>query len=74
MMYKWLLKSARERRPVVIIYQKQDGSFSKRTIMVNKINTSFVHAYCYSKKQYRTFKLERILAVEPYRRNRFPSA
>lgn len=73
-MDKWLVKSAREKRPVVIIYQKQDGSFTKRTIMVYKIHAGYIKAFCYSKKQYRTFRMDRMYAVEPYQRKRLPSA
>lgn len=73
-MYKWLVKSAREKRPVVIIYESQNSTFSKRTIMVYKIQANYIKAYCYNKKQYRTFKIDRIYAVEPYRKKRLPSA
>ncbi|MFS8652150.1 MAG: hypothetical protein FWJ66_09590 [Caldibacillus sp.] len=73
-MYKWLVKSARENIPVVIIYRSLKGNFSKRTIMVHKIHADYIKAFCYSKMQYRTFKIERIYAVEPYRERRLPSA
>lgn len=42
--------------------------------MVHKIHADYIKAFCYSKMQYRTFKIERIYAVEPYRERRLPSA
>lgn len=62
-----LKRSLLDKIPVDIIYMKKDGSFTKRTILVRRINQKHVEAYCFMVHQLRTFYTENILAVAPTR-------
>lgn len=73
-MHKWLLKSAFDKTPVSIIYESKTGGFSKRTIIVKKLSTTHCLSYDLEKKEFRTFLIERILAVQPVQKNRTSSA
>ncbi|GIN71109.1 hypothetical protein J14TS2_15840 [Bacillus sp. J14TS2] len=58
-----LLKRACDNKtPIQIIYIDQDNQISQRTIKVLAITKNSVKAYCYTKRQFRTFKLENILS------------
>ncbi|GLY11337.1 hypothetical protein [Pseudobacillus badius] len=64
-MNAFLLRSQREELPLVIMYQAQDGTITKRTIIVKSLSSSAVYAYCFYRKQNRRFLLSNILAVYP---------
>lgn len=64
-MNAFLLRSQREELPLVIMYQTQDGTITKRTIIVKSLSSSAVYAYCFYRKQNRRFLLSNILAVYP---------
>lgn len=65
-MHQYFMKSAVHQIPLQIIYESKQGIFSKRVIFVKKINKDYIFAYCFTKKQYRKFSVDRILAVFPY--------
>lgn len=70
----YLLKSSLSSgKPIDIIYMKQDGTFSKRTIIVKNIQPNYIIAFCLNGKKPRTFKIESILSaakVKPHRGDR----
>jgi len=65
-----LNQSLKEVKPVEIIYQSKDLSFSKRRILVKAINEKYVKGFCFKKRQIRTFNLDSILAVAPIKDKR----
>lgn len=61
---KGLLKRAVESKEVLeMIYQNNKGEFSQRRIQVIKMNEESFSAYCFTRKQQRTFKISNILSV-----------
>lgn len=60
-----LIKSAVEQRPIEIIYQSKNGTITQRRITIKKINQQKILAYCHTKKQFRSFIIEQILAAQP---------
>ncbi|KLV27215.1 hypothetical protein ABW02_06740 [Niallia circulans] len=68
---KGLLKRAAESKEVLeMIYQNNKGEFSQRRIQVIKMNEESFSAYCFTRKQQRTFKISNILSVGPVRKVR----
>ncbi|MDR4318376.1 Uncharacterised protein [Niallia circulans] len=66
-----LLKRAAESKEVLeMIYQNNKGEFSQRRIQVIKMNEESFSAYCFTRKQQRTFKISNILSVGPVRKIR----
>lgn len=52
-----------EERPVQLIYMDSDGAISQRVVKVMELREDGVQAYCYMRKEPRTFRLENILAA-----------
>lgn len=69
-MEKLFLKSALQQAPIEMIYQAKDGTFSKRIIIVKKVTGYTILAYCLTKKQFRTFIIDKIFAAQPYKHYR----
>lgn len=69
-MHKWLLKSSLEKTPISIIYESKSRGFSKRTIIVRKLSTTHCFAFDLEKKEFRTFLINQILAIEPVQKKR----
>ncbi|AYV67070.1 hypothetical protein C2I06_09385 [Niallia circulans] len=68
---KGLLKRAVESKEVLeMIYQNNKGEFSQRRIQVIKMSEESFSAYCFTRKQQRTFKISNILSVGPVRKVR----
>ncbi|MEM5591949.1 hypothetical protein AAHH67_09795 [Niallia circulans] len=68
---KGLLKKATENKEVLeMIYQNNKGEFSQRRIQVIKMNEESFSAYCFTRKQQRTFKISNVLSVGPVRKVR----
>jgi predicted DNA-binding transcriptional regulator YafY len=66
-----LLKRAAESKEVLeMIYQNNKGEFSQRRIQVIKMSEESFSAYCFTRKQQRTFKISNILSVGPVRKVR----
>ncbi len=53
-----------------MIYQAADGSLSQRIVRIKTFNELHVVAYCYERKGFRMFRLDRILSVQYVRGNR----
>ncbi|WP_445487305.1 WYL domain-containing protein [Niallia sp. 03133] len=62
-MNRQLEKALLENLALEIIYEKNDKTFSKRTILINDIQANYIKAYCLTKRQPRIFKIESILAA-----------
>ena len=61
---KYFLKLSLENKvPITIIYLSASGSFSKRKILVRKITAEKIIAYCYLRKEIRTFSLKNVLSA-----------
>ena len=68
---KGLLKRAVESNEVLeMIYQNNKGEFSHRMIQVIKLDKESFNAYCFTRKQQRTFKLTSVLSIGPARKAR----
>lgn len=64
-----LLKRAVESNEVLeMIYQNNKGEFSQRRIQILKLNEESFSAYCFTRKQQRTFKLSNVLSMGPSRK------
>ncbi|KAB7664307.1 WYL domain-containing protein [Bacillus sp. B1-b2] len=65
-----LERACKEKRPLEIIYMKKDQSISQRIILVHTINDTFLNGFCLTKKQPRIFRVDSILAVSFYNKNK----
>lgn len=65
---KRLLKRAVESgKTLEMIYQDNKGNLSQRRIRVVSISDESFKAYCFLRKQQRTFKLSNVLSMGPVR-------
>ncbi|PGS80712.1 hypothetical protein COC69_08000 [Bacillus cereus] len=55
--------------PIELIYLKDSGDFSQRTVIVRKIYEERVLVHCMQKQQVRMLKLTNILSVDKVRKN-----
>ena len=62
------IKSAKEKQPIELIYIDDKGVISQRVVRVLSLNETYVKAYCYERKQLRTFKCDSILSVDLVRK------
>jgi predicted DNA-binding transcriptional regulator YafY len=53
----------REHRPVSLIYMDRNGEISQRVVQVRGFTDDGIQAYCFKRRQPRTFLHEQILAV-----------
>jgi len=61
---KYFLKLSLENKlPITIIYLSASGSFSKRKILIRKMTNEKIIAYCYLRKEIRTFSLKNVLSA-----------
>ncbi|MCY7887460.1 hypothetical protein MOA93_20595 [Bacillus spizizenii] len=60
-----LKRSLTEKTALDMIYMKNDGLITKRSIIVRQIKQSYIRAYCFTSRQTKTFTIENILAVSP---------
>ncbi len=68
---KSLLKRAAEsKQRLEMIYINRDNQMSQRIIKVIDVKGSTIKAYCYTKRQFRTFNLANILSAAPVRQRR----
>jgi predicted DNA-binding transcriptional regulator YafY len=64
MSLKLLETALNDKCPVEIIYEDDKGNLTHRTIRVRNIVAGLVVAFCYYRRENRTFKLEGILSAE----------
>ncbi|EJS72890.1 hypothetical protein [Bacillus cereus] len=64
-----LLKySLNQKIPIELIYLKESGDFSQRTVIVRKIYEDRILVYCMQKQQVRMLKLVNILSIDRVRK------
>lgn len=65
-----LKRAAGSRQKLEMIYLNNGGQLSQRIIKVIAVTESTIKAYCYSKRQFRTFNIANVLSIGPVRRGR----
>ena len=63
-------RSFMDKKPIEIIYLNNKGEITQRVIRVTNTSDDSIKAYCYKKKQVRTFKQLNILSVGKLNRKR----
>ncbi|PMC35087.1 hypothetical protein CJ195_20035 [Bacillus sp. UMB0899] len=56
-------ESLEQSQPITIIYLSKDRLITQRKIIVKKITSDKLIAYCFLRRQIRTFSVERILST-----------
>ncbi len=64
-MNRLLTRALTEKLPLEIIYISAGGQITQRTIIIKEICHAKIRAYCYLRKQMRSFLIENILSVMP---------
>ncbi|MEB6549654.1 hypothetical protein MXL46_11210 [Heyndrickxia sporothermodurans] len=62
-MKRILRRAAETKSPIQIIYIDNDNNLTQRTIKVLAVTDKSIKAYCFTKRQFRTFKLQNILST-----------
>ncbi|MFS0751102.1 hypothetical protein [Oceanobacillus sp. 1P07AA] len=62
-MYPLLLHSTQQKEKIIIIYIDQHDNITQRTVQVVTIKSDSILAFCYYRKEIRSFHLDRILSV-----------
>ncbi|MCI1745118.1 MAG: hypothetical protein LKI07_12730 [Heyndrickxia oleronia] len=65
-----LLRAVETHEKLEMIYLSNKGEISQRVIRVEKVGDQSFRAYCYTRKQVRTFKLNNILSIAPLKMHR----
>ncbi|WP_419962195.1 transcriptional regulator [Psychrobacillus sp. BM2] len=60
-----ILKSMQQNQIVEMIYMKNNGEISKRSVKVLSVEGKTFKAYCFLRNTKRTFKIENVLAFVP---------
>jgi len=63
-----LQRSIESQERLEMIYLSAEGVITQRFIKVLKVSPDTIKAYCYTKRQFRTFKRANILSLAPIRR------
>ncbi|UYG93170.1 hypothetical protein [Cytobacillus firmus] len=65
-----LLRAASNGEMLEMIYQDNKGNISQRRVKVLSMNNESFRAYCYARRQQRTFIIGNVLSVGPARKMR----
>lgn len=65
-----LLRAASNGEMLEMIYQDNKGNISQRRIKVLAVGEESFRAYCYARRQQRTFLIRHVLSVGPERKIR----
>ncbi|MBU5213581.1 hypothetical protein [Heyndrickxia oleronia] len=65
-----LLRAVETHEKLEMIYLSNKGEITQRVIRVEKVGDQSFRAYCYTRKQVRTFKLSNILSIAPLKMHR----
>lgn len=57
-------RAVESKSAIQIIYIDSNNLISQRTIRVLAVTESYIKAYCYTKKQFRIFKIENVLSAD----------
>jgi predicted DNA-binding transcriptional regulator YafY len=66
-MYKNIKKHLKHQENVEMIYVSGENKITKRIVRILNVNEQEIIGYCYLRRNVRTFKVERILAVYPFK-------
>jgi len=69
-MKRLLLNAAETSEKLEMIYISNKGEITQRVIKVEKVGEEYFRAYCYTRKQVRTFNMSNILSIGPLRKYR----
>ncbi|MFI8686556.1 hypothetical protein [Rossellomorea sp. NPDC077527] len=62
-MINQIQRSLEERLPIEMIYMNKQCECTKRRVLVKRIDTDFITAYCLFRNDIRRFRIQDILAV-----------
>lgn len=65
-----LLRTAITGERLEMIYLSAKGDITQRIIKVEKVGEESFRAYCFLKRQQRTFKIDNILSIAPLRHHK----
>ena len=65
-----LFRAVESHEKLEMIYLSNKGEITQRIIQVEKVGDQSFRAYCYTRKQVRTFKLSNILSIAPLKMHR----
>ncbi|MBU8773171.1 hypothetical protein [Cytobacillus oceanisediminis] len=65
-----LLRATSNGEMLEMIYQDNKGNISQRRVKVLSMNNESFRAYCYARRQQRTFIVRNVLSVGPARKMR----
>ncbi|MEK5522113.1 hypothetical protein B5V89_05240 [Heyndrickxia sporothermodurans] len=65
-----LLKSATTGEHLEMIYLSAKGEITQRIIRAERIGEESFKAYCFTRRQSRTFKISNVLSIAPIRHHR----
>ncbi|MFB7302646.1 hypothetical protein [Heyndrickxia sporothermodurans] len=65
-----LLRALKTGEKLEMIYLSAKGEITQRIIKVEKVGEESFRAFCYSKRQQRTFKINNILSIVPLRHHK----
>ena len=60
-----ILKAFKYQQHIDMMYMANDGSISKRRVKILKVSGESFQAYCFLRREKRTFKMENVLSVRP---------
>lgn len=65
-----LLRAVESHERLEMIYLSATGNITQRVIKVEKVGEESFRAYCYTRRQSRTFKVSNILSIVPLKMHR----
>ncbi|GIN38435.1 WYL domain-containing protein [Heyndrickxia oleronia] len=65
-----LLRAIEAHEKLEMIYLSNKGEITQRVVRVEKVGDQSFRAYCYTRKQVRTFKISNILSIAPLKMHR----
>ncbi|MBU5214544.1 WYL domain-containing protein [Heyndrickxia oleronia] len=65
-----LLRAVETHEKLEMIYLSKKGEITQRVVRVEKVGEQSFRAYCYTRKQVRTFKVSNILSIAPLKLHR----
>lgn len=60
-----ILKAFKQQQLVDMMYMANDGGISKRRVKILKVHGESFQAYCFLRKEKRTFKMDNVLSLFP---------
>ncbi|HSJ36807.1 MAG TPA: transcriptional regulator [Planococcus sp. (in: firmicutes)] len=60
-----ILKAFKHQQLVDMMYMANDGGISKRRVRILKVSGETFQAYCFLRKEKRTFKMDNVLSAFP---------